>query len=360
VPPLSRTTTPGFTSEGQRLSGAQAETNIIMPKTKTVLLIDGDVFIYQIGLAAERATHWGDDLWTLHADAGECKRTLDDKLETLKRDLLADEIIVALSCPTVTGFRRALCPTYKSNRNGARKPIVHVPLREYLLEKYDTILKPNLEADDVLGILATQPTADRRIIVSVDKDFSGVPCNFYRMLGDNPQVVTITREQAARFHALQTLTGDRTDGYVGVPGCGPKTAEKVLDGVHTDELWPAIVKAYADAGLSEEVALTTARLARILQYTDYDTKTGEVKLWLPQNLSRKTSPDTSSSATPSSKRTTFSPSSSENTSGQQELPGCSPTPKADGTATGSTENRVRRNKATSTARQTAKPTTSSV
>jgi len=42
-----------------------------------------------------------------------------------------------------------------------------------------------------------------------------------------------------------------------------------------------VVAAYNKKGLSEEVALENARLARILRNGEYDTDTGEVKLWNP-------------------------------------------------------------------------------
>ena len=249
---------------------------------KTVILIDGDVLVYQIGLASERPINWGDDLWTLHADFAECRTALANKVETFVTALKADEVRFALSCSTAEGFRKELCPTYKSNRVNVRKPIVHQALRELLLSDYDTIVRPRLEADDVLGILATTPhTTEKRIIVSVDKDFRGVPCSFYRTSEETPAVEETSRSAALRFHALQTLTGDRVDGYVGIPGCGPKTAEKILDGVPDDQLWPAIMAAYTKAGLGEELALTNARLARILQHGDYETKTGKIKLWTP-------------------------------------------------------------------------------
>lgn len=271
---------------------------------KTTLLIDGDVFVYRIGLSAERPIDWGDDLWTLHADLGECRAMLDRQLEELRIKLDADDFIVALSGKTEAGFRRGICPTYKANRKDVRKPIVHRPLRDYLIEKYDTILRPNIEADDVLGILATStPKGDTRIIVSIDKDFQGVPCNFYRTVGDMPQVVTITAEQAMRFHALQTLVGDRVDGYAGIPGCGPVAAEKILHEVPAIKYWETIVAAYAKAGLSESVALTNARLARILQASDYNTTTGEVKLWTPSPIKPRSKKPSSSARTSSSKAT---------------------------------------------------------
>lgn len=248
---------------------------------KTVLLIDGDVLVYQIGLAAERPIDWGDGLWTLHADFNECRETLISRVETLIETLGAEEVRFALSCPTESGYRRELCPTYKLNRKETRKPVIHAPLRQYLLDNHDTILRPRLEADDILGILATQPTDERRILVSIDKDFHGVPCLFYRTNSDNPEVVEVSPESAQRFHAIQTLMGDRVDGYQGIPGVGQKTAEKILADVNPAAFWPTIKKAYADAGLSENIALLNARMARILQHGDYNTETGDIKLWTP-------------------------------------------------------------------------------
>jgi DNA polymerase I len=264
-------------------------------KQRTVLLIDGDVLVYQAGLSVEKITNWGDGLWTLHSDETEGRASLDRKIESLREALGGDEVRLVLSCSTDEGFRRRLCPTYKANRKDQRKPIIHGPLREYAIAHHAAITRPGLEADDILGIMATEPTTERRIIVSVDKDFKGVPCLFYRTCEDSPEVRQITREEATRFHAIQTLMGDAVDGYQGIPGVGPKTAEKLLAGVPVDALWTTIKAAYDKAGLSEEVALTNARLARILQHGDYDKKTGKIKLWTPQKSpSPKTSQASSS------------------------------------------------------------------
>jgi DNA polymerase-1 len=81
------------------------------------------------------------------------------------------------------------------------------------------------------------------------------------------------------------VLGDAVDGYSGCPGIGPKKAETVLanakDGVSP---WGVIVGAYVKAGLDEEDALLQARLARILQFGDYDLKTNKVKLWEPPTI----------------------------------------------------------------------------
>lgn len=252
-----------------------------MAKKKTVALIDGDVFVYQVGLAVEKETDWGNGLWTLWADFDEAKQTLLSRIASIQEAIGADQLRFALSCPTEEGFRRSLEPTYKANRKDKRKPVVYSPLRNFLLEELGAIVRDQLEADDIIGVLATQPCDERRIIVSVDKDYLGVPGLFYKINDEFPEVKQTTVQDALLFHATQTLTGDRVDGYQGIPGVGPAKAEKILAGLKPSEFWPAIKAAYKEAGLSESVALTNARLARILQHGDYDIATGKIKLWTP-------------------------------------------------------------------------------
>jgi DNA polymerase-1 len=144
--------------------------------------------------------------------------------------------------------------------------------REYLIEKYNTIIYRRLEADDVLGILSTANTDT--IVWSEDKDLLTVPARHWI----NGEVVTVTEEEANYNFFFQTLVGDSTDNYSGCPTVGPKTANKLLS---NGCRWDKVVAAYESKGLSEEVALENARLARILRNGEYDTDTGEVKLWHP-------------------------------------------------------------------------------
>jgi DNA polymerase-1 len=72
--------------------------------------------------------------------------------------------------------------------------------------------------------------------------------------------------------------GDPTDGYSGCPKIGAVTAKKILEKGAT---WNAVVAAYAKQNLNETYALTQARLARILRYSDWDLETGQLKLWEP-------------------------------------------------------------------------------
>ena len=47
-------------------------------------------------------------------------------------------------------------------------------------------------------------------------------------LYDFKETVDITPEEGARWHLIQAMAGDNTDGYAGVPGIGIKKQRKSL------------------------------------------------------------------------------------------------------------------------------------
>lgn len=248
------------------------------------ILIDGDIIAYQAAAACEQAIDWGDGLWTLHADETLAKSTVDAKIEKLLDQLGADKAIIALT--DGVNWRKQILPTYKANRTDVRKPMVLPVLRQHLIENHNAYLRPTLEGDDILGILATHPTLVKgeKIVVSLDKDMKTIPGNHFNMAKPELDVFTITAEEAAYWHMTQTLTGDTTDGYSGCPGIGPVKAEAILKNCIKDgkaDYWPAVVAAFAKAGLPETEALVQARVARICLHTDYNFKTKKVKLWTP-------------------------------------------------------------------------------
>ena len=79
--------------------------------------------------------------------------------------------------------------------------------------------------------------------------------------------------------SIQTMAGDNTDGYAGVPGIGVKRATSLFE--EKGYSWKTVVDAFKEKGLSEEVALTNARLARILTNEDYDFEKSKPVLWNP-------------------------------------------------------------------------------
>ena len=240
-------------------------------------LIDADILAYQAAAAVEQPIDWGDGLWTLHAFEDEAIAQFDGQIVKIKEDLKADRLVLAFS--DKENWRKGVLPTYKSNRAGVRKPMLLKFLREYAEKHYEVFVRPTLEGDDVLGILATHKSKipGEKIIVSIDKDFKTIPGKHYNF--SKGEHFEVTEEEANYWHLYQTLTGDQTDGYAGCPSIGPKTAEKLLA---DSAMWETVAKAFESKGLSEEVALEQARVARILRACDYDFSNKQVILWEPK------------------------------------------------------------------------------
>lgn len=251
----------------------------------TTLLIDGDLLIYKAASAVERAEKWDDQNWVLSSNIEEAKDVFLGFLSHLL-DEFGTDAHVRFAFTKGRNFRYDLTDTYKSHRKETRKPMCLVELREYIEANYKTYSHPKLEADDILGIWATNGYIHEPVIVSDDKDMLTIPGKVYRQ----GEVVEVTEAEADYNWMYQTLVGDSADGYTGLPGCGPKGAEKLLlDRFHKTRpsqsmakwLWPVVVKAYEAKGLTEDDALLQARLARILRSSDWDSEKKEVILWTP-------------------------------------------------------------------------------
>ena len=254
-------------------------------------LIDGDVLAYQAASANEYNTQWDPHQWTRHADMGAATKQLDDSIDSLTKAADCDEIIIALSAFGGDYFRRKINPDeYKSNRNQP-KPVIYQALRDYMAEVYTTFERPNLEGDDILGIIATHKTLvpGRKVVISIDKDMRSFPCNLLDPKDLDGGVVTLNEDQANAFFYKQILMGDSVDGYKGVPGIGPVKALVLMDPCwsldsatfNTKMAWRVILGAFAAKGLGAEVALMNARMARILRAEDYDVRTRQITLWEP-------------------------------------------------------------------------------
>lgn len=243
----------------------------------STLLIDADILVYRSISSVEKETEWEPDVWTLTTDLNDAYEAFDEMLKNILDESPTPDFKMCFS--DARNFRKELNPTYKGNRAGVRKPVGFKAFRQAIIDKYDGLIKPTLEADDVIGILATKPGTDF-IIVSADKDLKGIPGAHLV----NGYVENIGTHQADMFFFTQVLTGDQADGYPGCPGIGAKTAEKILSRPEARETpWEFVVEAYEKAGLTEDDALLQARMARILRWTDWDSNKQEVKLWKPNN-----------------------------------------------------------------------------
>ena len=244
-------------------------------KNKT-LVIDADVVLYRACYLSEREIKWSDDIWTLQSDFNEAKKSVIDQIEGIMNTLDSDKIVLALSDRST--FRHDMWPAYKANRKDKRKPLGISDVKQWMLDTFDCVVFANLEADDVCGILCTE-SPETTVAVSIDKDFGTLPITWYNP--NTESLRTITPEEANYFHLIQCLTGDATDGFDGLKGVGPKTAEKILN--KSGATWETVVDAYEGKGLTEYDALMTARLARILRSGDYNVLNHKVTLWSPNS-----------------------------------------------------------------------------
>lgn len=256
--------------------------------TRTVI-IDGDVVAYRVGAALQEEfeIESQEDDEFIYRTVAWCPKQaaiekLESKIDSICKDTKSQEIAVALSSDT--NFRKTINPNYKGNRKGILKPVILNFLKDYLANNYKTYIKPDLEADDVIGILATSNIIKGdKVVWSMDKDFKTIPCKFRREAPDGSHKSYVySLEEADWWFMYQTLIGDKVDGYEGCKGIGDKTARKILGDVGSKtlaEMWDDVVTVYISKGYTEEDALLNARMARILRADDYDFKNKEVKLW---------------------------------------------------------------------------------
>ena len=169
-----------------------------------------------------------------------------------------------------------------------QKPALLGWVKEYLAHEYRSYVRPLLEADDIMGIIAT--AGDRivkgpKVIVSEDKDLKTIPGPLYNPRRPEAGVQVIDPLDAKRFHMEQTLTGDPSDGYIGCRGIGPKSPYvKALWEAEAKDLWEIVLEGYASKGKPPEDALLQARIAYILQFQSYSLKHKTISYWTPELL----------------------------------------------------------------------------
>lgn len=247
------------------------------------LLLDADIIAYKAAALSEETYDFGDTGSAQMVFEQDCRDRIDSMLAEYCDDLGANLVKVCLT--DTVNFRKQLDPSYKSNRAGSVKPELLGLAKEYLAHTYPSFIRPRLEADDVMGILATsgdQFIKGDKIIVSEDKDMRTIPANIYNPNKAELGVLEISPLDADRFHMWQTMTGDQTDGYPGCRGIGPASvyAEEII-GADREELWDIVLDAYASKGKTEADAILQARMAFILRAYAYDHRTRKIKLWSP-------------------------------------------------------------------------------
>jgi|TARA_R110002074_G_scaffold125247_1_gene262444 DNA polymerase-1 len=251
----------------------------------TTLLIDADIVAFQAAAATEVATKWDDDLWTLHAYESEGQTLIKKKLAAMLEQTGCEDFKLYLTGKK--NFRYDVLPSYKGNRKDTRKPMTLGPLKQWMIDEYQAVLREPFEADDLLGIRGSD--GNDTIIASEDKDLRTIPCRFFNPAHPEDGVTTISEADADLFFFTQVLTGDAVDNYKGCPKIGPVKAQQILHKaslqfndltLRNAAMWGAIAATFQKAGLTEEDAITQARCARILRFEDI-ADDGSIILWKP-------------------------------------------------------------------------------
>ena len=236
------------------------------------LLIDCDYIVYKCCAATETEIDFGEDLIVVTSNYSEAYNNVKRDIQKIQNEFMCDDVILFFTSPN--NFRKKILPEYKGHRQ-RKKPCGFKRVINNLKLEYKVIIKDTLEADDTMGMYATKYPGN--IIVSPDKDMRQIPGKLY----DFKETVEITPDQGAKWHLIQTLAGDNTDGYSGVPGIGFKKAEKIFE--EKGYTWKEVVETFEEKDMTEEDALCNARLARILTSEDYNFDTKEPILWTPPN-----------------------------------------------------------------------------
>ena len=182
------------------------------------LLVDADLLVYRCGFAAE-----GEPVENaLH--------NVNRAVNAIQHALLAndDDVTMCLSGPTNFRTEIATIKPYKGNRDPNHKPEHGPAIKEYIKSKWECVVTEDEEADDWLGY--TQFNAREQedtCIVSIDKDLDMIPGYHYNFLKERQYFVNEDQADYNFWH--QMLTGDSTDNIPGVPGIGPKKADRALE-----------------------------------------------------------------------------------------------------------------------------------
>ena len=284
---------------------------------KGILVMDGDWLVFQAMSAAEFDASWEEEIWHRCCDHAKARQILEDSIKSYssrKKAWVGAPIVLAFT-DSVNWRKELVDPTYKENRKAAKKPVGYFEFLDALFERDDffCVREPKLEGDDVMGIIASgvkEFGARKAVIVSCDKDFKTIPdCDF--LWCTTGTILSQTQESADWWHLFQTIKGDITDGYGGIPGWGD-TAEGFLNEPFitepvtsiaksgknkgqevtkwvkrapepTETLWDCIVSIGAKAGMTEEDIIKQGQMARILRFEEYNFVDKEIYLWRPSS-----------------------------------------------------------------------------
>ena len=198
-------------------------------------------------------------------------------------------------------FRHKLYPEYKANRPPMPDDLaVQIPYIRRVAESYNilSLEHDDQEADDLIASAAQKLVSQgcRVVIVSGDKDLLQLVSDSVAMWDPmNDRVMTpetiqkkygIGPEQLLDFFAL---TGDSSDNVPGVPGIGPKTAEKLISQYATLEGLYSQVDTMKQSKMKERLiahkdeAFLSRKLIRLNEQAEVPTSPNDYALREPHS-----------------------------------------------------------------------------
>ncbi|WP_454763214.1 DNA polymerase I [Cupriavidus campinensis] len=199
---------------------------------KTLLLVDGSSYLY-------RAYHALPDLRNGEGLPTGAIYGMINMLRKLRNDFPAEYIACVFDAKGKT-FRDDLYPAYKEHRPSMPEDLARQiePIHEAVRALgWPIVVVDGVEADDVIGTLARQATAQgvRTVVSTGDKDLAQLVNGHVTLVNtmsgevlDPPGVVTKFGVPPERIVDYLSLIGDAVDNVPGVPKVGPKTAVKWL------------------------------------------------------------------------------------------------------------------------------------
>jgi DNA polymerase-1 len=199
---------------------------------KTLLLVDGSSYLY-------RAFHAMPDLRNAQGAPTGAIYGMINMLRRLRHDYPAAYMACVFDAKGKT-FRDDLYPEYKAQRASMPEDLVKqiVPIHEAVQAMgWPILMVEGVEADDVIGTLAVQATAQglQTIVSTGDKDLAQLVNDHVTLINtmsneklDHAGVVAKFGVPPERIVDYLTLVGDTVDNVPGVDKVGPKTAVKWL------------------------------------------------------------------------------------------------------------------------------------
>ena len=202
-----------------------------------------------------------------------------ESVERINDMLLATDCYTAeLYFTTGLNFRHTVDPLYKANRSATRYPAGNRAVKIELHKLYHGEICEGYEADDVVVALMEEDLLREEqlyVLAYVDKDVGNSVAsrgkghwNYYYSAkwGHRPKWITVSQQDAIKFHPLQTLIGDPTDNIKGCPSVGKVGAAKLLANCHTVfEMWMLVSDKFTQKGVSNKRMIQDARLTGMHQ-----------------------------------------------------------------------------------------------